>query len=59
MSDTDNNLLDFLIEEFKADSVEYRYLRTPDDIKGSYLETIKKGMMAARNISGDMSLGHL
>lgn len=30
----DNNLLDFLVEEFKSDSVEYRDLRTPDDIEG-------------------------
>lgn len=30
----DNNLLDFLVEGFKADSVEYRDLRTPDDIEG-------------------------
>ena len=31
---TQNERLDYLVEAFKADSGEYRYLRTPKDTEG-------------------------
>ena len=31
---TQNGRLDFLVEEFKADSVQYKDLQTPEDTEG-------------------------
>ena len=31
---TQNGRLDYLVEEFKADSVQYKDLQTPDDTEG-------------------------
>ena len=47
----DNNLLDFLVEEFKSDSVEYRDLRTPDDIEGK-----RRVLRSLMNIRMPMSM---
>ena len=48
---TQNERLDYLVEAFKADSGEYRYLRTPKDTEGK--RRILRSLMNIRMPAGE------